>query len=299
MPTSAPSPERSLPFAPPPWTCKATAYVLPFYHSASSELPLDIVYDPLELHAGSFSSEKETGKYVGGLGFAQIFRYSESPVGAYDELAILPGFFSSVGPDGKKRKDSRITGIWVSQVTTLINGRRNWNIPKHLARFSFTPADASKSSPIKVEVYRAIPGSSPPSFSTQPFFSATIHPISYLPVFPMSSSWLSYLGISTSILQPPLPTGDPTDLVVGTTDWKRSLPVLTSKRAKMVWIDLKQPDEDREYGEAAVGREEGDVLLKRKGKDRENWWPGMGRWHLGVVCEDATLKLGEPAILSG
>lgn len=132
MATSAPSPERSLPLAPPPWTCKATVYVLSFYHFASSVLPLDVVYDPLELHAESFSSEKETGKYVGGLGFAQVVRYSESPVGTYDELAILPGFFSSDGPDGKKRKNSRITGIWVSQEATLMNGRKNWNIPKYV-----------------------------------------------------------------------------------------------------------------------------------------------------------------------
>ena len=135
----APSPERSLPLAPPPWTCKATMYILSFYHSASSTLPLDIVYDPLELNAESFSSEKETGKYVGGLGFAQIVRYSETPVGTYDELAILPGSFSSVEPDGKKRKDSRITGIWVSQETTLMNGRRNWNIPKCVTSLRLWP----------------------------------------------------------------------------------------------------------------------------------------------------------------
>ena len=129
--------EGSLPLAPPPWTCKVTAYVLSFYHSTSTALPLDIVYDPLELHTASFSSEKETGKYVGGLGFAQIVRYSESPVGTYDELAILPGFFSRVESDGKKTKDSRITGIWVSQEATLMNGRKNWNIPKYATSTHF------------------------------------------------------------------------------------------------------------------------------------------------------------------
>lgn len=284
--------ERSLPLAPPPWTCKVTVYVLSFYHSASSTLPLDIVYDPLELHTESFSSEKETGKFVGGLGFAQIVRYSESPVGMYDELAILPGFFSSVGPDGKKTKDSRITGIWVSQEATLMNGRRNWNIPKHLARFNFTSLDPSRSSSVKVEVFRADPS------STQPFFTATIQPISYLPGFPMFSAWLSYLGISTRILQPPLPEGDPADVVVGTKDWKRSNPILKSKRAKMVWIDMKQSNKDGEYGEAAGGMEEEDALLKNNGKGHDNWWPGMRRWHLGMICEDATIELGEPEVLS-
>ena len=125
------STERSLPLAPPPWTCNATVYTLSHYHSASTTLPLDIAFDPLELHAPSFSSEKETGKYVGGLGFTQIIRYSETPVGTYDELLILPGFFSHVGSDGKKREDARVTGIWVSQEATLMNGRKNWNIPKY------------------------------------------------------------------------------------------------------------------------------------------------------------------------
>lgn len=113
----------------------------------------------------------------------------------------------------------------------------------------------------------------------------------------MSSSWLSYLGISTYILQPPLPEGDPADVVVGTNDWKRSNPILKSKRAKMMWIDMKQPDGDRQHGEAEPSQEEGAALLENKGKGYENWWPGMRRWQLGLICEDATLDLGEPEVL--
>lgn len=114
----------------------------------------------------------------------------------------------------------------------------------------------------------------------------------------MSSSWLSYLGISTCILQPPLPEGDPADVIVGTQDWKRSNPILKSKRAKVVWIDMKQPEENRRLGEAAVGQGEEDALSNIKGKGYENWWPGMRRWHLGMVCADATLELGEPEVSS-
>ena len=66
---------------------------------------------------------------------AQIIRYSETPVGSYDELALLPGYFNGVGPEGEKKKDLRITGIWVSQETTLMNGRRNWGIPKYATSF--------------------------------------------------------------------------------------------------------------------------------------------------------------------
>lgn len=67
-------------------------------------LPMDIVYDPIELYAATDNSEEENGKHVSGPGFVQVVRYSQSPVGTYDELAILPGFFSTVGPDGQKRK---------------------------------------------------------------------------------------------------------------------------------------------------------------------------------------------------
>ena len=100
------------------------------------------------------------------------------------------------------------------------------------------------------------------------------------------------------VLQPPLPEGDPADVVVGTNDWKRSNPIVNIKRAKMVWIDMKQPDKDRQNREAAVGQDAGPALLATKGKSYENWWPGMRRWHLGMACEGTTLDLGDPEIIS-
>ena len=122
---------HSIALAPPPWTCKATVYVLPFLTSASSPLPAEIAYAPLEAQAETFTSEKQGGIHKGGVGFAQIFRYSDTPVGAYDELAIIPGSFEAPESVGCKGKHMRITGIWVSQETTLMNGRKNWNIPKY------------------------------------------------------------------------------------------------------------------------------------------------------------------------
>ena len=113
----------------------------------------------------------------------------------------------------------------------------------------------------------------------------------------MSISWLSYLGILSSILQPPLPEGDPADVVVGTKDWKRSYPTLYNKRTKLVWIDMKQADQDHGNGVAADGSEGSTTLLKQDGKGYENWWPGMRRWNLGVVFQDATLELGDPEII--
>ena len=63
----------------------------------------------------------------------QIVRYTETPVGAYDELVIIPGDFEvpvlsggsgGEGEGGKKKvkKNTRITGIWVSQKDTCWNG---------------------------------------------------------------------------------------------------------------------------------------------------------------------------------
>ena len=124
--TSTPFP---IPHFPPPWTNKCTAYVLPFYNSASSGLPLHTAYAPLEARTPAFSAQKEAGTYKGGLGLVQIIRYSETPVGAYDELVILPGAF---GDAKGKGKDLRITGIWVNLEASLWNGRWNWNIPKYV-----------------------------------------------------------------------------------------------------------------------------------------------------------------------
>lgn len=49
----------------------------------------------------------------------QIIRYTDTPVGAYDEFALLPGYFDS--PEGGK--NTRITAIYVSQNDTCYNGR--------------------------------------------------------------------------------------------------------------------------------------------------------------------------------
>jgi len=158
---------------------------------------------------------------------------------------------------------------------------------RQLARFTFTPTDTS-SDALRFQAF------SPEPSATTPFFSATINPVRYTPSFPFSSAWLDYLGMSTHILQPPLPEGKPADLVVGTDNWSRSHPVLKSGKAKLVWFDMKQPEEDPKKV-TGTGSGAGDALLAKKG--HENWWPGMRRWHIGLYCPDATLELGEPEVL--
>lgn len=58
----------------------------------------------------------------------QIIRYTESPVGPYDELILSPGFHEyTVEENGKriKKKNARITRIYVSQKYTCWNGRKS------------------------------------------------------------------------------------------------------------------------------------------------------------------------------
>lgn len=113
---------QGLPYvvAPPPWSCKCTAYVLPFFHAASKGLPVDIAYAPLEAASPAFSSKPGAGAYKGGLCFLQIIRYTETPVGPYDEIVLMPGDFATPKSKGQSM---RITRIYVSQKDTCYNGQ--------------------------------------------------------------------------------------------------------------------------------------------------------------------------------
>lgn len=62
--------------------------------------------------------------------------------------------------------------------------------------------------------------------------------------------------------------------------------VLKSKKCRIVWFDMKQPSKEETNKTA-------------NGEDEDNWWPGIGRWRLGMECEDAVLDLGHPEILDG
>lgn len=73
--------------------------------------------------------------------------------------------------------------------------------------------------------------------------------------------------------------------------------MLRSRAARVVWFDLKQPvKEGRGEGE---GEGEGDALLGggENRSEEENWWPGGGRWRLGIWCQEGELTLGEAEIL--
>jgi hypothetical protein len=65
----------------------------------------------------------------------QIIRYTESPVGPYDELVLVPGDFeyesNELDNQGKRKKKSnlKVSRIYVSQENTCYNGRKSkWSI---------------------------------------------------------------------------------------------------------------------------------------------------------------------------
>ncbi|KAG6900480.1 hypothetical protein C0993_010199 [Termitomyces sp. T159_Od127] len=117
-----------------------------------------------------------------------IVSYSDTPVGPYDELMYIPGRWKYKSVTA----GYRITRIYVSSQESTENGRRNWNIPKHVADFSITTLNEET----KIKVSR--PG------ATEPFFHVKIKPISFLSRIPIPFN-TSILGDFFTLTQPPLP----------------------------------------------------------------------------------------------
>ena len=84
------------------------------------------------------------------------------------------------------------------------------------------------------------------------------------------------------MLQPPLPAGE-TKEECGSEVWLRSKPELSSKKTRAVWWDMRQEG----INEPAEGSGDSEA----EGVD--NWWPGLGRWRIGLWLDDAILTLGE------
>lgn len=76
-------------------------------------------------------------EYRGGLGLVMLLDYRTSPIGAYQELLLIPGRFQF-----GRRRYYTITKIYVSSIPSVTNGRHNWGIPKELADFTVEKVDA-------------------------------------------------------------------------------------------------------------------------------------------------------------
>lgn len=67
---------------------------------------------------------------AGGLRWMILADYQQSNAGPYRELLYIPGRISHEG-----RRYSTITKIFVSTMESVVNGRKNWGIPKEIADF--------------------------------------------------------------------------------------------------------------------------------------------------------------------
>ena len=274
---------------PVPWDLKCTAYMIPFWTSAhrAKNLPVK-AYSPLE--ASSSFASKEFGEPVGGLSMIQLLRYTESPFGPYDEMILAPGFFRYPvsDKDGKKASatNARITRIYVSQKQTCWNGRSAYNVPKHLARFEWTER-LDGSTHVRVFPHDTTDHTGEARPGEKLFFQCTIRPAKYLPGFPMSTGLFRYLGIDDTLVQPPLPAGNPAaeqGALVGTERWCRLAGyTMSSSSSSLVWADMSQKDGDMD-GNRADAPDDG----------YENFFPGLRRWNLALKMADGKLHFPAP-----
>ncbi|KAL2831549.1 hypothetical protein BDW59DRAFT_182183 [Aspergillus cavernicola] len=178
-------PLSSIPIAPPPWALKAKSWTFLYSDIERTTSPpqnpnntpsiLQSIlppgaYHPYEtVHTSALQtlSNGNSQFQKGWLKAIMIVRYEDTDVGPYDELMLFPGW--AVNPNTGK-KDMRISTIYVSTDASVWNGRRNWNIPKHRARFEFKPVGKSD---LSLKVYH--PENSPaPLNPNLPFFTALL-----------------------------------------------------------------------------------------------------------------------------
>ena len=148
-------PADSVTTAPAPWTLDGQVAYLFIQAPRSVQDGFNENVDPVR------------SPYSGGYGGLLLVRYNDSPVGPYDELLLVPGSYTFRGVNYY-----RITQIYVSSMDSVVNGRRNWAVPKKLARFHWTDDNTS------VKIY--LPG------QDAPFCSLRVRPRLYC--FPASSA---------------------------------------------------------------------------------------------------------------
>ncbi|KIW02466.1 uncharacterized protein PV09_06274 [Verruconis gallopava] len=274
------SPEPIIP-APPPWILKASAYAFPI-------IPLEKLpskaYSPLEKN-----STATKGTFLGLTGAILLVRYTDTPVGPYDELSIIPGVFGYIktNSDGSRTPKASIRGtrFYVSQKYTNWNGRVNWNIPKHLAKFVWTD-NTDGSSSVKIYPYDTTGDPHESTPATLPFFQASFSPVTPTIPLPINTDILRYLGLSPPLIQAPLPAGDGSyGELPGTTQWAETLLGMSSDFSTPGIFDMYQ----------GAGDEVGDSGFNAVGDEYfPNFWPNIPRYNVGIKMENATISFPVP-----
>ncbi|KJZ73016.1 hypothetical protein HIM_07588 [Hirsutella minnesotensis 3608] len=281
---------------PPPWRVTGDVYCVSFWTSGATARNMPShAYSPLE--AGAEFANPAGSQPVGGLGMIQIIRYHNSPVGPYDEMLVVPGSFDWArrGRGGRLESGSnpRISRIYVSQKQTCYNGRINWGCPKHLARFDWdNKADGSVS--VKVFPHDVSGDASEATPSATPFFQATFKTLPYAPSFPFATRWLGMLGFNTTVVMPPLPQGAGSQgELPGTDRWLSFVPHQYSRNTRVAWFDMAQAKGRPGLAAKAPGAADVDKGAA-DGDGPDNFWPGLGRWQLGMVMKNADVVFDHP-----
>ncbi|HHO76290.1 MAG TPA: hypothetical protein ENN05_07660 [Deltaproteobacteria bacterium] len=117
---------REIKDAPAPWALMGSGYIILL------RLPKGLV------ETGGFVPEPLIGSFAGGFGTVMYVDYSYSDAGPYRELLFIPGMFSFT-----QGRFFSITKIFVSTMDSVVNGQKNWGIPKELAGFEHEVKDKS------------------------------------------------------------------------------------------------------------------------------------------------------------
>ncbi|KAF2622987.1 hypothetical protein BU25DRAFT_414753 [Macroventuria anomochaeta] len=228
----------------------------------------------------------------------------DTPVGPYDELMLIPGNFNVPQPPSTPlkipKKALRIARIYVSQRTTTYNGRLNWNIPKHLARFSFSaPVTPHGTSPPQDLTVKVFPPGTQDGDGVKPFFACKLTPWRWVPPVPVNMGWVP---ISMMHVQPPIPES---------AGHKRAVAAELEDRERGLVIDPYDVSSKNEVAVAAgtdswcafdingrVQRARGcwvEVFKTGVTDEEERYWPkGLKPWSFGGWMEDAVLEIEEP-----
>jgi len=123
----------AVPTYPAPWQLRASAYVI------VTRLPEAL------LDRAAFVPERLVPKRRGRIGCLLLVDYQIADCGPYRELLLAPASFAF--PSGTHPS---ITRIYVSSYDSVVNGRRNWGIPKDRADFEVQRDEATSTERIRV-----------------------------------------------------------------------------------------------------------------------------------------------------
>ncbi|KAK0482222.1 hypothetical protein IW261DRAFT_1561932 [Armillaria novae-zelandiae] len=202
--------ESGIPVAPAPWDLKARSWIFvlsPLSKQANFPAGWAVPYQADALAGG--------GEFIGGTrndcGSCLTPKHRSVHM---TEVMYVPGRWKYA--DGTT--GTRITRIYVSTAASVENGRRNWNIPKQVASFSFTEDPATAVWSLAV---------SPLDAPSAPFFKVSVGRIPLLSSFriPFSSK---ILGNHGTLVQPPLPQGSSPE-EVETEKWAVLTPLMKQK----------------------------------------------------------------------